>query len=242
MAGDAAPACALPPPIPMPPPDALDPEAPPIAADAPTPAPGVGPVSRVDETAHGRHGHEQRAKGLRIGAIVGRQPDVDGEPCAPGDGGRDGHAANGGLDHVLHVADGQAVAGNRVAVRRDVDVLAARLALGERAARPGHLAQHAFEAHAEALDLGQIVAEHLDADGRPHAGRQHVDAGPDRRSDGHLVARHPQRAVQVPGELRQCARLLFGPDPSQHRLLGPVRRVRRCTSAPCSASATARAA
>ena len=94
--------------------------------------------------------------------------------------------------------------------------------------------EHPLERDADALDLIQVVAEHLDANGRPHAGRQHVDACPNRRRNRHLVTRHPQRRIHIARQLRERPGLLFGPDPAQCVLdpLGrpaavPPRRVAR---------------
>ena len=87
---------------------------------------------------------------------------------------------------------------------------------------PGTCAQQPFERHADAFDLLQVLAEDFDADRRADTRGQHVDAGTDRRRDGHLVAGHAKRGVQIARELRERPRLLLGPHPSQ-AALRPVR-------------------
>ena len=77
------------------------------------------------------------------------------------------------------------VARDGLSVRNDIDVLAAGLPLGERASGARHLSQQAFQRHADAFDLLQVLAEDFDADRRADPSGQHVDARPDRRRDGH---------------------------------------------------------
>ena len=166
--------------------------------------------------------------------MVGRIAQVDREAGAPGDGRRHRHPSYRGLHHVLHVPNRQAEACDRLPVGDDVDVLTPGLPLGKRAAGARHLAEHALEGHADAFDLGQVLAEHLDPDRRPNPGRQHVDPRADRGRDRHLVAGHLQRGIHVARQCRQRARLLFRPDGSQTALhpVGcphavPARRVGR---------------
>ena len=118
---------------------------------------GIG-AAEIGDAARRLHWHENATKCLRIRSLVGIAK-VDGEARASGDRRRDRHASDRRFDDVLDVAHRETVACDRLAVRDDIDVLAAGLPLGERAARARHLAQHAFERHADALDLLQILAE-----------------------------------------------------------------------------------
>ena len=123
------------------------------------------------------------------------------------DGGGDVHAADRGLDHVLHVADGQAVARDRVAVDGEVQIVAAHDALGVDAEGAGDVAHHRLDLLAELLEDVEVGTAELDADRRLDAGGKHVDAGLDRHGPGvghardlnsrihlvrQLVHRHPR--------------------------------------------------
>src|SRR4029453_8194106 len=98
----------------------------------------------------------------------------------------------------LDVPDGEAVSRDGVALRHDVHILATGLAFRERAASARHFAKHALERYAHVLDLVEVVAEHLYADRRADARRQHVYASSNRRRDRHLIAGHAKRRIEVP--------------------------------------------
>src|SRR4029450_3947189 len=119
--------------------------------------------------------NENSAKGLRIGTAIRGVAYVDGEPRASGDRRGHRHSADRGFDHVLHVPDGEAISCDGVTIRHDIDVLAARLAFRERAARASYLAEHVFEGDADPLDFTEVAPEDLDADGCADTCRQHVD-------------------------------------------------------------------
>ena len=155
---------------------------------------------------------------MRVRSLIGGIAQVDREARATGDRRRDRHAADGRLDDVLDISHRQAVARDRLAVGHDVDVLAPGLAFRERAARARHLAQHALEGDADALDLFQVLAEDLDPHRRADTGRQHVDARANRRRDRHLVAGHAERDIQVTRQFGEGPRLLLGPDAPQAAL------------------------
>ena len=94
---------------------------------------------------------------------IGRVSQVDREAGASRNSRRNGHTAHRGLDHVLHVPHGQAVARDGITVRHDIHILATGLAFCKCAAGAPYLPQHAFERDTHALDFVQIVTEHLDA-------------------------------------------------------------------------------
>ena len=136
---------------------------PPCRWPALAPAPALAPPR--SGAAARLHRHENATKRLRIRSLVGRIAEVDGETRASGDRRRDRHASDRRFD-VLDVAHRETVARDGLSVRDDIDVLAAGLPLGERAAGARHLAQQAFERHADAFDLLQVLAEDFDADRR----------------------------------------------------------------------------
>ena len=86
----------------------------------------------------GRRGHDDFAQGAEVLAEIAVVAQVDRVAFQALDGGGQRHAAQGHLEHVLHVADGQAVAGDGVAVDVEFDVVAAHDALGKGAERAGH--------------------------------------------------------------------------------------------------------
>ena len=70
-----------------------------------------------------------------------------------------GSAAERHRDHVLHVADHQAVARELRAVGLDVEVVAADDALGVGAGGARHGSEHGLDLPRELLDLGQVGAD-----------------------------------------------------------------------------------
>ena len=96
---------------------------------------------------------------------------------------------------VLDVLDHDAVARQRRAVGRHVEIVAADAALGVGRRGAGHGLQDLLDLLGELVDLDQIGADHLDADRRPDAGRQHVDARLDRHGPGVGHAGKLQRLV-----------------------------------------------
>ena len=109
---------------------------------------------------------------------------------------------------MLEIADGDAVARQLVAARGDVEVIAASDAFSVGTRRPRHRLDGLFDLAGQLLDLAQILAEHLDADRRADAGRQHVDTRLDR---------HGPRVGHT-GELER--RIHFG-NQLVHRHAGP---------------------
>ena len=118
-------------------------------------------------------------------------------------------------DHVLHVADGQAVAAERDPVGHDVEIVAPDHALGVGAGGAGHRLDHGLDLAGGLFHLGEVGAEHLDADRRADAGREHVDAGPDRHRPGVRDAGN-WRAWSI------SAFRLASVTPGRHSLLGFV--------------------
>ena len=124
----------------------------------------------------------------------------------------DVHASDRRLNHILNIADGQAVAGNGIPVDGEIQVVAAHDALGVNAECARHIAHDHLDLLAQLLERIQIRAGQLDADRRLDAGREHVDArldrhGPrvgdardlNRRIHGvrQLVHRHPSRPLTL---------------------------------------------
>ena len=95
----------------------------------------------------------------------------------------------------------QAVARERVAVGLDVEVIAAGHALGIGAGRAGNVVHHRLDLLRDLLEFRQVLAEHLDADRRADAGRQHVDARLDRHGPGIGDTRKLQRLVHLRDQL-----------------------------------------
>ena len=83
----------------------------------------------------------------------------------------------------------------------EVDEVAAGGALGEGAARAGHVPQGRLDLGADALDLGEVGAVDLDPHRGADAGGEHVDAGLDRHRPGVRLARQPQRLVHLRHQL-----------------------------------------
>ena len=131
--------------------------------------------------AAGWHRHQDFV-GDSLGIVpqVARISHVDREPLPPLDRRRHGLAAERRRDGVLNVLDHDAVARERGSVRRHFEIVAANAALrvGRRCSRHGF--ENLLDLLGELIDLNQIGADHLDADRRADAGRQHVDAGLDR--------------------------------------------------------------
>ena len=141
-----------------------------------------------------------------IAAVFARIADADRVALAALDRRGDRLGAERRGDHVLHVADHQAVAGELRAVGVDIEVVAANDALGEGAGRARHRSHDGLDLPREPFDLGKVGAEHLDADRRADAGGEHVDARLDRHGPGIGYAGKLQRLVHLGDELvdRSC--------------------------------------
>jgi hypothetical protein len=105
------------------------------------------------------------------------------------------------MDHVLDVADGQAVAGDGFAVDVEVEVVAAHDPLGVGAERALDRRAPRPPPACRSLELGQVRAGDLDADRGLDAGGEHVDAGLDRHGPGVGQAGELDRLVELVGEL-----------------------------------------
>jgi hypothetical protein len=99
---------------------------------------------RDHRAVHGRHQHFAGDL-LRVGAQFARVAHGDAEALAALDGGGHHLAAERAADHVLQVADGEAVARQLLAVRFDVEVEAAGDALGVGAGGAGHVLHHGLD-------------------------------------------------------------------------------------------------
>ena len=151
-----------------------------------------GPCARLD-LGHLAEGHRaallQRDEdligdGLGIAAVVARITNADRVTLSSLDGRRYRLGAERHGDHVLHVADHEAVASELRPVGIDVQVVATKCAFGKGARGSRHLAEHGFDLARDLIDLRQILAEHFDANRRADAGRKHVDARLDRHGPG----------------------------------------------------------
>src|SRR5262249_44423656 len=109
--------------------------------------------------------------------------------------------ADRGGDVHLRVGDGKAVAGQLIALEGEVEEVAAGGPLGEHAAGAGYFRQNALDRGAQFLDLGQIRAIDLDADGCADPGGEHVDAVADGHGPGIRSAGDLQCAVHFVNEV-----------------------------------------
>ncbi len=157
-------------------------------------------AERDHPTVHHRHQY-LACDLLRVGTHFARVAHGDTVAFATFDGGGHHLAAERRADHVLQLADRQAVARQLLAVRFDVQVEAAGDALGESAGRSRHGLDHRFDLLGQFLHLVETLAEHLDADRRADAGGQHVDARLDRHRPGVGDAGDLQRLVEFGGQL-----------------------------------------
>src|SRR5205814_3292189 len=92
---------------------------------------------------HGRHAYA--AERIEVGAEIARIPDGDRIPLAALHGGGDGQAADRRFDHVLDLADVEAVARGAIAVDVEIEEVPAADALGKRGARSGNLELRCFD-------------------------------------------------------------------------------------------------
>jgi hypothetical protein len=157
-----------------------------------------------------------RARSAGCRAARGRAP-PDAVALAALDRGRDLLAAQRGHDRGLGVGDGQPVAREPLALQVEVEEVAAGRALREGALRVGQHRQRVLHGDGRGLDAPDVVAQHLHAQRRADAGREHVDARLDRQRDrgarardGHalrdlrhqLLARDPVRPERAEDALR----------------------------------------
>src|SRR5262245_62031597 len=118
--------------------------------------------------------NQDAAEGLWISPVLGGISHSHRESFAPFDRHRQRRLANGVLDHLLDVANPDAISGRRAAIHLNVQVLAARDLLRIHVAGAGHPANHVRNLTGDALEHPQIGAEDLHAHFRPYAGREHV--------------------------------------------------------------------
>ena len=148
-----------------------------------------------------RRGYEYTPELVDLIAQLTRIANVDRISLAAFDRGGDVLAADRGHDRLLHVIDGEAIAGDRRAVNVEIDEVAARDALAVDAARAGDAADDLLELLADVLDLLQICAVDLDPDRRADSGGQHVDAIADRHRPGVCLSRQLQPLVEIVDQL-----------------------------------------
>ena len=159
----------------------------------------AGQTSQRNLGAGGRW-HEHRAQGRQVVAQLPAVAKVHRVARQAFDRGRQVGAANGGLNDVLDVANGQAVAGNRFAVDVEVQVAAPHHPLGIDAGGSGQRPYDRFDFLAEPLKLRQVRAPDLDADGCADAGGEHVDAGLDWHRPSVGEPRHLDGGVHLLGQ------------------------------------------
>ncbi len=105
----------------------------------------MGDLPKRDRGAVRRIDQNLARDGLRIITEVARIADIDAVALAAFNRCRDHLATQSGANHVLNIVDGQPVAGERGAVGFDVQVIAAKHTLGERAGGAGHVAHDGFD-------------------------------------------------------------------------------------------------
>ena len=122
---------------------------------------------------------------LRVGAILGPVADAHRESRPAFDGGGQHGLADRDLDHLLHRADADPVAGGGRTIDGDVQVLTAGDLLGIDVAGARNGTDGVSHLARQGLERRQVGAEDLDAHLRADAGGQHVDPVDDRhRPDG----------------------------------------------------------
>ena len=177
---------------------------------------------------HGRHQH-LAGNLLRIGTKFTRIAHGDAKPFAPLDGRGDHLAAQGLADDILQIADRQPVAGQLRAVRFNVQVKTAGNPFRESRGGARNRLDDRLNFAGQPLHLIEILAEHLDPDWRPDAGRQHVDARLDRHRPGVRDARELQCLIHFGDQLVGChARAPFGLRLQIDHRLEHLRRRRVC--------------
>ena len=157
-----------------------------------------------------RSGHEHGAQRREIVAQVTAVAQVHGVAFQPLDRGGHLHAADGRLNHLLHVVDDEPLAGDGVAVDPDVDVVAPHDPFGVCAEGARHFARDPFHFLPEAIENPEVGASDLDADRCLDAGREHVDAGLDGHRPGVGQARNLDCLLQLrPQPVRRHSRPPF---------------------------------
>ena len=121
---------------------------------------------------------------LRVAAQVARIAQVDAVTLAAFHGSGDRLSAECGRDRVLHVADHQTVACERLAIRNHIEIVASDHAFRVGARRPGHGLHDGFDLPRQLFHFRQVFSQDLDADRGPDSGREHVGAGLDRHGPG----------------------------------------------------------
>ena len=145
----------------------------------------------------GGRGHQHALERAQVAAIIAQVTDVYGVALAALDGGGDVLAADTRHDVSLNVVHGQPVARQLVAPQIEIQEITAAHALGVNAAGARHFRQGVFNLLANLLDLVEVGAQHLDADGRAHAGGEHVHAVADGHGPGVGGAGDAQGAVHL---------------------------------------------
>ncbi len=123
-----------------------------------------------------RSRHDDLAQGFQILAEIAIIAQVDGVAFEPLNGGGQRHAAKGDFEYLLHVAQREPVAGDRVAVDVELDVITPHHALRKHAGGAGHLPDNGLDLFGDTLKLGEIGTGDLNSHRRLNAGGKHVDA------------------------------------------------------------------
>src|SRR5258708_35624773 len=111
--------------------------------------------------------------------------------------------ANGCLDDGLHLADVDAVARSRLAVRLDIEIQPACHLFWIDIARTLHGSHSVSNLTSFRFKFGRIRPKELDADFRPNTRREHVDAVDDRLRPDICHARQRNSTVHRALELRK---------------------------------------
>src|SRR5208282_231240 len=114
---------------------------------------------------------------VEVGTEIAVVTEINGVTLQAFEGGGERHAAERHGQHVLHVADGQAVAGDGVAVDFKFNVASAHDTFSVGAGRTRHGADNGFNFRADAFQFFQVRSGNLYADGGFDAGGEHADAG-----------------------------------------------------------------
>ena len=125
-----------------------------------------------------RRGHHNVfAQGPEIGTKIAVIAEIDGIALQAFHRGGQRHAAEGDGEHILHVSNRQAIAGDGVAIDFKLDEAPAHHAFGKGAAGAGNFAHHRLNLGTNAFQPGEVRPGDLDAHGRLDTGGKHVYAG-----------------------------------------------------------------
>ena len=162
---------------------------------------------------------------LQIAAVVTRIAHEDREAAAALDRRRNHLPSRRRLERVLNLHDRESIARRGIAVDGEIQIGATGRPLGVDAARPWQVLQGVLDIETDLFDRRIVGAVDLDADFRPHSGRQHVQAVADGLRPGNGHAGNLELLVHRRDQLVLCRDAHLGPDRTEDRFdpIGPAR-------------------